>query len=454
MNKLDSKGFSLVEVLIAAGMLGVISLGVMKISENQTEVQKKAEVNFEINSISNVISQNLLNGDACGYTLGVGNSIGSGTIIPEIKSRNNTVLFNLTTPYGNNQVKINSMILNNLVTSGTGPKYGDVSLQVTFEKTSKVIHGNKIVIKSFPLKLELDASNNLIKCYSATENAIFSAKVQSCASIKGVFNSATDMCDLSGYGTGVANSHNAAVSTQYLSEYDSQMLNPRFVNTTGDTMSGKLQVNNVIESNNSVCVSGKCRNFSVASCSVGQVVKRINTDGSVQCATVTCPDASTFFVGIDNTGNPICKAFPTNTCSANQYVSKVNADGSVVCADLPPGTNKNCTPGAIQRIDSVGNHYCVTIPADTNVYGKSCSAGYSLRGFDASGNPICDLLNAGGTLVNIYQCPKGTGGWNPGGAWGSYGCQGQYSSSPTCTNIEFPNTQHRNCTLIGKISIK
>jgi len=53
--------------------------------------------------------------------------------------------------------------------------------------------------------------------------------------------------------------------------------------------------------------------------------------------------------------------------------------------------------------------------------------------------------------VVVYQCPAGTQGWNPGGNWASYGCQGQISTSSTCTNIEYPNNQVLSCTALGSI---
>jgi hypothetical protein len=56
----------------------------------------------------------------------------------------------------------------------------------------------------------------------------------------------------------------------------------------------------------------------------------------------------------------------------------------------------------------------------------------------------------GANAVSVYKCPTGnTPGWNPGGAWGSYGCQGQLSSSATCKNIEWPNEEVRTCSPIG-----
>lgn len=53
--------------------------------------------------------------------------------------------------------------------------------------------------------------------------------------------------------------------------------------------------------------------------------------------------------------------------------------------------------------------------------------------------------------VAIYLCPSGTSGWNPGGDWGSYGCQGQVSTDSKCVNIEYPHRQVRECMPIGAI---
>lgn len=53
--------------------------------------------------------------------------------------------------------------------------------------------------------------------------------------------------------------------------------------------------------------------------------------------------------------------------------------------------------------------------------------------------------------IAVYQCPSGTDGWNPGGQWGSYGCQGQISTDSTCINREHPNVQVRHCKPIGAI---
>lgn len=71
---------------------------------------------------------------------------------------------------------------------------------------------------------------------------------------------------------------------------------------------------------------------------------------------------------------------------------------------------------------------------------------------DGQTKSLNDVFN-GGTNVDVYKCPIGTNGWHPGGDWGYYGCQGQLTTNPICTNIESPNYQTRNCTYLGKMRI-
>ncbi len=390
----NNKGFSLVEVLIASGILGAMGLYLASFSKQAITMEKKSETSFEINSISSLITQSLLNKDSCLYTLGDGSVITNGKKISVIKNRKGDDIFNTSTKYGNNSVSINDIEVVDVNASGAPGenKYGEIKLQVTFLRTSKLIQGSKTTRRSFPVSVELDASNKLVSCFSSTENSVVTAKEEACNNIGGIFDKTTDKCDLKPYHSGEIGSDNVAVSSNYLFGYHQDVLNSNFVNVEGDTMTGKLIVENDVQTKTQICVNGRCRNFDKSLCPTGQVVKEINENGTVTCANVTCPDPNTFYVGIDGSGNSICKAFPTNTCSTNQYVSKVNADGSVQCSNLPPGTNKNCYPGVIQRIDGAGNHYCATIPEDKNVYGRSCSSGQYLSGFSASGNPICGTV--------------------------------------------------------------
>lgn len=443
--KISNKGFTLVEVLVAAGMLGGLALYLMNISQKQHVVEKRAETSFEINTISGSITQSLLNKESCSSTLGIGNVITDGTQLEAIRNRAGNIMYDKNNLYSNNQLKFNEIKVSELVTSNipSGNKYGEAKIEITFEKVSKILSGNKTITKKFPIQIELSPTDELISCFSGTDNAILTAKIEACKSIDGTFDLVSDKCHLKDFNHVNPDTFSTAISSEsqraFYNHAKINELDPRFVNITGDTMSGQLNVQADINSTTRLCVNGKCRNFDAEVCPAGRVVKEIKDNGEVVCANVTCPDSNTFYVGINASGSPICKAFPTNTCNANQYVSKVNSDGSVECSNLPPGTNKNCPNGAIQSIDGAGNHTCTPIAQDTNVYGKSCSPGQVLRGFDGAGNVICDTP-AGSLKTQIITgpnspcrgsstatCPAGTTLISGGHQWvGTCGCGETY----------------------------
>lgn len=66
---LNNSGFSLVEIMVAAGMLGVISLGVTQMMSNMTKGQKNFEQDVEVNEINNKLKKALADQSTCNYSL-------------------------------------------------------------------------------------------------------------------------------------------------------------------------------------------------------------------------------------------------------------------------------------------------------------------------------------------------------------------------------------------------
>lgn len=73
----NSSGFTLAEVVVAAGMLGVVSLGVMQLMTNMTKGQKKLEQDSNVSSISIRAEQTVRRENNCSATLR-GQSIAGG----------------------------------------------------------------------------------------------------------------------------------------------------------------------------------------------------------------------------------------------------------------------------------------------------------------------------------------------------------------------------------------
>lgn len=68
----NSRGFSIAEVMVAAGLMGVVSLGVMEISKQQTRVQKKASIDFDLNQLTYEIQEAMKDPTSCITTLMAG----------------------------------------------------------------------------------------------------------------------------------------------------------------------------------------------------------------------------------------------------------------------------------------------------------------------------------------------------------------------------------------------
>ncbi|MFG1594194.1 type II secretion system protein [Halobacteriovorax sp. CON-3] len=386
----NEKGLTLAEIMVAIGLFGIVSLGVLKIIQTTTEVTKKSKIDQELMSLRTTSSATLLNSDSCTQTIGVGQNVTEGLLISSIRNRRGQEIISLNQNFANGQITIKSLELVDLYTEPdtSGNLVGDVFLEITFYKKSSLSKKGVDIKKRIPLSLELTASNDLIRCFSAEENALLTSLMEICQGRGGDFDPVTKSCQLKDYNhvSPDTTNYQDIVSTKYLENYNVQMLKEKYVDTKGDTMTGDL--NNIV----SLCINGECREtFTNQICPTGKVLKKINTDGQAECVSVTCDDPKKFYVGLNSDGTAHCKDFPNNTCSLDEYVSKVNDDGSVVCTELPPEPDRNCltvngNAGAISRIDRNGNHTCVEMES---YYGKYCPSGQVFAGYMSDGTPSC-----------------------------------------------------------------
>ena len=191
--------------------------------------------------------------------------------------------------------------------------------------------------------MRVQVENGLVKsCYSSTENAIDTSKNEACTALGGILKD-NKTCELVQYPQ--APSRSLAVSTDYISNY---------VKKDGDMMTGDLI-------GTKFCVGDNCRDFTEKTCAPGQLVEKINGDGSLVCKGISCPE-NKYFEGFNASGGIICNKLPTGSCDSNQYIVKINSDGSVVCKDVPYHWGVVCSPGTyIEQISSSGVPTCKTI---------------------------------------------------------------------------------------------
>lgn len=151
---------------------------------------------------------------------------------------------------------------------------------------------------------------------------------------------------------------------------------------TGSLNSGTLNASEY-------CIGANCRtSFAPQACPIaGQVVRTINSDGTIQCADPRCSPGF-FLRGLNADGTPICSVLPTPTCAVNTYVSNYDAvTGSYTCEPLTPGIQvSTCPVGTILKGVSGMVPTCIPI----SITGQpNCPAGQSLVQINADGTAVC-----------------------------------------------------------------
>ncbi len=168
MSLRNKKGFSLVEVMIVAGLLGGLAMVVMQITKTSTKSTAKFSFDTDIIQITNEINAILSDPVKCLTTIGGKNALST---ITGINSINGTRYFSLASGlapangYGNANVYIGSYGI-----SATALDVGDnnSSLLINFQnkKVLKGTAGAATVTKKINLYVKVDAAKNIISCRS------------------------------------------------------------------------------------------------------------------------------------------------------------------------------------------------------------------------------------------------------------------------------------------------
>ncbi len=287
----NSYGISLMEVVVALGLMGAGSVVMMQMNKNQTISQKRVEETAEISTVSNLISQALVSDVACLNSLGAGTPIVNGESIPSIKNIGGAVIIESGEVYGNGLISVKSIKITNTSFEPeiAGKIKGSASLLIEFIKKSRIVQGKssaeRRIIKRFPISFTTDPTKKLLSCFDTADGAIESALIESCKSIGGVLNT-SNQCILQDF-NGSQNDY-TAVSTKNLKDFMNDSitseLDPRYINSQGnEQLTGTLNVSGNLSSDTAICVNGRCRKFEKIACPVGEVATEINEDGSVVC---------------------------------------------------------------------------------------------------------------------------------------------------------------------------
>ena len=163
---LGSRGFSLVQVLVATGIMGGLALVLMRLQDNSSQITKTAEVNQALYIFSQEITSVLTIPKNCTETfktLVLNETPRNITVIKKVKNNGTPiVMYTVGNTYQNNQLKLESI------------QYVESSdefleVRMKFNKESKQVAGGKSISKVLKLSFSKDAMNRITQCGGTTQ---------------------------------------------------------------------------------------------------------------------------------------------------------------------------------------------------------------------------------------------------------------------------------------------
>lgn len=317
---LNSKGYSFVEVLVAAGVLGIVSLGVVQMSKESSSQNRTMSQNFEMDTYmrnlrtklsKKVTCETMISGPSSINLAGAGFDVQEGLTIDSVK-----------------------MIPPSI--TGSGVENVPVSIYVTFNRNLGTAN-TKPVRKTLAL-LQYE-SGTFVGCADYEDEAQKSAYKITCQILGGKFvdgvngNYTCDYSAMTGNEVFIQNLKKDMCENVFGGAYDGNYCSAIHTASLG-TRQGFLRASNITES--FIKLNGNSRTtFKQLNCNAQNTyVRKINSSGVVECVTVGfCTQ------GIDCDISP-----PSPDCSCADKIPK-----GQYCSDGAGGTcegklDVNCSP--------------------------------------------------------------------------------------------------------------
>lgn len=431
--QMKQKGFSLMEIMVAVSLLGVLSVAIISQQNIATDTKVTNEQNATINLITDRLAVELAKQETCSSAANfkskeVNRVFGQNpwtTITSLYASDGTTKLLELNQEYGRNNGRVvlktaagkgGSLVkVVGIKTYQSADDTNKMILELKFKRYARSagisLWGTTSVV-NLPIAIVKDGIGNIDFCYNDITNSIASAIRLSCQGNTSYYdptiNPPYGVCQ-----------HKVTTldcpSNQFIRriEYDSA--------------TGQKTIKTTCASLNVTCPAGKvitqfnangtvtC-DYPFPQCAPGQLMIK-SAAGPYVCAptNVACGPLQAM-KAINESSITCAQYYPPRTCGSG-VVTNYAPDGSITCAPLfKPVT---CPPGkAVGSVDANGQPQC-----DRTLYatGTYCPGGQAVTGLDAAGNIQCATLDrrlfcSGATVGRTYSQCRTAGGtiYNPG----------------------------------------
>lgn len=168
--RLNEKGFSIVQVMIAAGLLGAIALIATQLTTNMNKGLKNAESQADVQSLLQAMQRLLADPENCSATFLGKDPKDAQNVVNALKSGTaddyKTIALDPTVKYGQGQLRINSYTLTDASDAVDVDTLKTTDLIISFDKGKSGL--TQKVSKRIPLKVELDPNGKILSCIATT----------------------------------------------------------------------------------------------------------------------------------------------------------------------------------------------------------------------------------------------------------------------------------------------
>lgn len=376
---LTQKGFSTLQALMLAGVIGGASLVVMKQSQDTNKQIKSSQTNLALDEMNNQIQANLLNQTACTHTF-LGTVVPDGTsvnTIQRIRTANDEPLFEINQNYFNDQVRLN------WIRFQRNGNNGIVSYEINrFGNRNQRGIGGGTIRRQVNVVGTWNPSNELVSCYAengvSVEDTVNDILDRLCPGTNesGLFRIPGGPCEtIPQLETGPPGSQFVPTPVSLLCGANEALTGVEIDPSTGRfrkvcgpaySLPASCPPDRLIRRRSTgefECIDARCTNGGVfrgitssgvadcLSCSAGEAI--INKNGVWGCQRISCAPGQ-YFIGMNSNGQPNCIDLAVREGSSNDpycpnggRIALVNGKLSLTCSQpvcTDSGTQCQGTP--------------------------------------------------------------------------------------------------------------
>lgn len=348
---LRPRGFTLVEIMVALGVMSLGALGVMQMAQIQSDVQVKAKSMLGTTQVVNIIQRQLAQEEACNNTFDVAgmstSTFADGTNIPVIRTVDNRILVqppsslypnDPANPANIPTVTVDRVTVRNDSTQNLGGA-AHISFHLEIQITRRAgpgsnnINETRTITLPFPIQIRKDVgANTHDTCVMEGVLATETAAAEMCFGLNGNYNPLNKDCVLNSTLIDSIADPDTATFTLVSMEYFRTRMDAFMawadgtfaLNSPGPTITGSGSI--IFNPGASLIKNGGPATNGVDAVTANDITPSISE--GIRCSG---PNERGFIIG----GVIACRAFAP--CPIGQYLRGFDNSGNKVCLDLIAG---------------------------------------------------------------------------------------------------------------------